>query len=159
MLDIERMTMTDDKIVFHVHADFKQSRLGNESMEIILPAFKDDKRICIVHTLHIYLNKTSKLRKSSKLFISTVRPHNEVSKDTIARWIKASLKLAGVDVSIFKPHSARAAATSAAQRKGVPLGEILSVARWSNEATFAKFYRKPLHASSDDNFAQAILSR
>ena len=52
MLDIERMT-TDDKIVFHVHADFKKSRLGNESMEIILPAFKDDMRICIVHTLHV----------------------------------------------------------------------------------------------------------
>ena len=116
-----------------------------------------DIRICIVHTLSLYLERTRSLRTSSKLFISTVRPHGTVSKDTIARWIKATLKMAGVDVEVFRPHSTRAAATSAALRKGVPVTEILKVAGWSKETTFARFYNKPIAVSTDTNFAEAVL--
>ena len=53
-----------------------------------------------MHTLSRYLERTRLLRTSSKLFIATVRPHGSVSKDTIGRWIKATLKMAGVDVEI-----------------------------------------------------------
>ena len=54
--------------------------------------------------------------------------------------LKAAVKMAGVDVEVFKPHSTRAAATSAALRKGVPLIDILKVAGWSKETTFARFF-------------------
>ena len=84
-----------------------------------------------------------------------MKPHSCVSKDTIARWIKAALKMAGIDVQVFKPHSTRAAATSAALRKGVPVSDILKVAGWSKETTFARFYNKPLDVTIDTAFAQA----
>ena len=41
------------------------------------------------------------------------------------------MQLAGIDIDIFKPHSARAAVTSAAHRQGVPVADILSIAEWA----------------------------
>ena len=99
------------------------------------------------------------MRHSTQLFISTVRPYKAVSKDTISRWIKVTLDLAGIDVRIFKPHSTRAAATSAAQRKGVKLMDILNVAGWTNETTFARFYNKPLQSLSETTFPEAVLGK
>lgn len=119
MLDTSAMHVSNEQYVFHLHGQFKQARVGNETLTITLPAYKDDIRLCIVNTLAVYLRRTEQLRNSSKLFISTVKPHNAVSKDTIARWIKVTLGLAGIDGNVFKPHSTRAAATSAAKRKGV----------------------------------------
>ena len=46
----------------------------------------------------------------------------------------------GIDVSIFKAHSVRSAATSDAFAKGVPMADILRMADWTNERTFRKFY-------------------
>ena len=89
--------------------------LNYETMNVVLPAFIDDIRLCVVHTLSIYLSRSEHLRNSSQLSISTVRLHKAVTKDTIARWIKVTLRLAGTDVDMFKPHSTKAATTSAAQ--------------------------------------------
>ena len=157
LLDIDTMSVSKDSYVFILEGEFKQSRLGHSNLHIVLPSFPDDIRICIVQTLAIYLDRTRSLRNSSRLFISTVQPHGAVSKDTLARWIKTALCLAGIDVTMFKPHSTRAAATSAAQRKGVTLADILNVAGWSNETTFAKFYNKPLRADVSSKFAESIL--
>ena len=158
LLDTECMTVSKDKYVFHLHGDFKQARLGHEHFDVVLHAFDRDITICIFNTLSIYLTKTRDLRLSSKLFVSTVQPHKQVSKDTISRWIKAT-KMAGVDVTVFKPHSTRAAATSAASRKGVQISEILNVAGWSNATTFARFYNKPLSDTecSSTRFAESLL--
>ena len=67
--------------------------------------------------------------------------------------------MAGVDVTVFKPHSTTPAATSAASRKGVQISEILNVAGWSNATTFARFYNKPLSDTecSSARFAESLL--
>ena len=158
-LDIACMSRMVDKFTFHLQGGFKQSRVGHESLIIVLPAYKADIRICIVNTLSAYLERTASLRHSTQLFISTVRPYKAVSKDTISRWIKVTLDLAGIDVRIFKPHGTRAAATSAAQRKGVKLMDILNVAGWTNETTFARFYNKPLQSLSETTFPEAVLGK
>ena len=157
MLDLDYMVASDDSYSFTVQGDFKQSRLGHNVLHVTLPAYVRDCRNCIVQTLSVYIERTKTLHSSSKLFVSTVKPHEPVSKDTISRWVKASLRIAGIDTSVFKPHSMRAAATSAAQRKGVLLIEIINVAGWSNATTFAKFYDMPLQSDSNSNFAEAIL--
>ena len=157
LLDINLMTVTDEAYTFLIMGDFKQSRKGHENLKITLNAFKDDVRLCIVNTLTVYLERTAALRNSSKLFISVVTPHNAVSKDTISRWLKSAMQLAGIDIDIFKPHSTRAAATSAAHRQGVPMADILSTADWASQAVFARFYNKPLQHRSDKQFADAIL--
>ena len=114
MLDLDYMVASDDSYSFTVHGDFKQSRLGHNVLHVTLPAYAQDCRLCIVHTLSVYIERTKTLRSSPKLFVSTVKPHGPVSKDTISRWVKASLMIAGIDTAVFKPHSTRAASTSAA---------------------------------------------
>ena len=159
LLDMDNMPREEDKFSFTLCGNFKQSRIGHETLEIILPAYQADIRLCIVRTLGIYLDRTAPLRKSSKLFISTIQPFQPVSKDTISRWIRLALQMAGIDVGVYKAHSTRAAATSAAQRKGVNVKDILKVAGWAREATFARFYSKPLLQDCEANFANAVLTK
>jgi len=76
--------------------------------------------------------------------ISTIRTHEAVSKQTIGRWIMLIMMKAGIHTS-FKPHSTRrAAATSMANLRGVPMQQIVKTAGWANARTFAKYYNKPI---------------
>ena len=59
----------------------------------------------------------------------------------------------GLDTSVFKPHSTRSAATSAAKVADLPLDEIMATAGWHS----AVFYNKPL--SSDKSFASSVLGK
>ena len=68
---------------------------------------------------------------------------------------KISFALAGIDTSIFKGHSTRAAATSYAQAKGLSSQAIMKAAGWTAESTFAKFYSKSL---THNNFGDKLLS-
>ena len=76
------------------------------------------------------------------------KPQKPVSTDTISRWLKTVLEKSGIDTSVFKGHSARAASASAAAKCKVPLSTILDNAGWSNAITFGRFYRKPIVTSS-----------
>ena len=62
---------------------------------------------------------------------------------------------AGVDVTTFKPHSTRAAA-SKAKHASVPVKEILDTAGWSSERTFDRFYNKPFQ--NNGGFATSVLT-
>ena len=97
-----------------------------------------------------------KLRGSEcKLFISTQKPHNPISVDTIGRWIKSVMTNAGIDMNCFSPHSTRSAATSAAAKAKVSVATILRTAGWTTDNTFRKFYNKPVKLSSE--FSNALL--
>ena len=65
---------------------------------------------------------------------------------------------AGIDTSVYKAHSTthRAAATSAAKGKQVPIDTILSAAGWSSESTFARSYDKPIQDTAA-NFGHELL--
>jgi len=54
----------------------------------------------------------------------------------------------GIDTSVFKGHSTRAASTSAAAVCKVLLSTILDNAGSSNATTFGKFYKKPIVPTS-----------
>ena len=56
--------------------------------------------------------------------------------ETISRWLKSTLELCNIDTTIFKAHSDRAAAASAAKQANVPIEEILNKAHWNNAKTF-----------------------
>lgn len=87
---------------------------------------------------------------------------NSVLK-ALATWtlgVELSLKnvmaKAGIDTSVYKAHSTRAAVTSAAKGKKVPIDTILSTAGWSSESTFARFYDKPIQDTAK-NFRHELL--
>ena len=83
------------------------------------------------------------------------RPYKAITKDTIARWVKNGMEAAGIDTNRFKPHSIRAASTSAAVKAKVPLQTILNTAGWSSCKTFAKFYNKPVEGV---NYGKSLLN-
>ena len=115
-----------------------------------------DKSLCIVHTLTEYVSRTEKLRKNeAKLFISFCKPYRAVSGETISRWIKKVMFEAGLDIELFKPHSTRAAAASAASDSGLDIQTIMDAVGWSNANIFAKFYKKPIETGLE--FGQRIL--
>ena len=102
-----------------------------------------DKRLCVVEFLEAYIKRTAPLRKGTKQrLICYIAPHGPASKDTISRWIKQTMKAAGIDTTVFKPHSTRGAATSAIQ-------EIMNTAGWRSDSTFTKFYDRTIR--SDNN--------
>ena len=112
-------------------------------MCVNFPSIDDNAPLCPKRCLFEYISRPEKLRNSTKLFVSLIKPHGHVSTDTLARWVKQVFHLAGIDTSIFKAHSTRGAATSALFFKGAPIKHILSLANWSNERTFRRFYLRP----------------
>ena len=118
--------------------------------EIFFRAFPQDRRLCVVNYLKHYKEYTAKywpkqsLSHPDPLFLSIVSPHKPISSTTFARWIKTVLKDSGIDTSTFGSHSTRSASISAAQKLGASVSDILKVADWSREATFIKFYHKPI---------------
>lgn len=104
--------------------------------------------------LKTYLHRTSSVRNvEAQLLLRNTKPHGEASKDTISRWIKTFMLKTGVDTSLFKPHSLRSAATSAAH---ISIFEILATARWHSSSVFGKYYDKPV--LRDGAFANSALT-
>ena len=55
LLDLDCMTVLEDRYEFLLSGNFKQSRAGCETLLVSLPAFREDIRLCIFHTLTVYL--------------------------------------------------------------------------------------------------------
>jgi integrase len=137
----------------------KQSRPGVSAPALRLNAYPVDRRLCVYTIMCEYLRRTMYIEKNmeSKLFISYIKPHKAISRDTVSRWIRTVLQRSGVDVTMFKPHSVRAAAVSAAKYQKVPIEDILRTAGWGSECTFRKYYDLPI---TDENvFANRVLAR
>ena len=62
---------------------------------------------------------------------------------------------AGIDTDLFKGHSVRTAAASAAHKAGASIKDILKAGNWRRESTFRKFYYKSPQPSG---FALAVLN-
>ena len=150
------MVSVNNCYTFQIVDHLKQSRPGVKNSLVELRPFKD-KTLCVVTTLEEYLTRTKSLRSSeSQLFISYNRTFKRVIRDTISRWVKLVLTDSGIDTSRFKPHSTRAANTSAASNDVCSLDDILHTAGWSSESTFAKFYNKPI--VKENTFSDKVLS-
>ena len=105
--------------------------------------------------LKSYINRTKHLRKDCGLFISYIAPFRCVTKDTICRWCKDILRLAGTDINLYTTHSSRAAASSFAKTKRISINEIMDSAGWSSEKSFSRHYNKIVE--QEFNIGQEIL--
>ena len=111
--------------------------------------YPPEKSLCVLTHLAVYLKLTKPLRKTSKLFISHIKPHQAVAKDTISRWCKNALSKSGININVFQTHSCRAAASSKAKMSGIKLTTVIDGAGWNNERTFALYYEKPILENKD----------
>ena len=61
------------------------------------------KELCVHGTLDYYIKAIEKLRDSTKLLVSFIKPHRAVSSSTVGRWIIDCQ--AGIDTEMFSAHS------------------------------------------------------
>ena len=154
-LDVFNMSVTIDKVKFRIGESLKHTRPGHHIPELVFPAYDIDKSLCPVTYIIQYLKVTKLIRmKESRFLVSYIKPHKRVTTSTIARWIKFILVRAKLDMSIFTPYSTRSAATSKVATN-IQTSTILRTAGWSNEKTFARFYKKKI--VKEGVFAKAVL--
>ena len=153
-LDLDFVSIKSDSWEFSLTEHTKVSRPGHPARKIYLPAFPDNPKICVVKTLQEYRSRTETRRQSSRLLISFVRPFKPISSQTMSRWLRKTMQLAGFACH-FTGNSTRSASTSAAARAGVPLDTIQVAADWSSSETFKRFY---LRSPDKGEFARAVLN-
>jgi hypothetical protein len=146
LLDLRYMSKSMFGYTFTLSKVIKQSRPGKSPPVIELRAYPRDRRLCVVTVLREYLKRreVKAPKKENKLFVTYVKPHEGVSRDTLSRWIKNIMCRAGIDTTTFKAHSTRAAAASKAKAMDIPIKDIMEAAGWSRSSTFGKFYQKPV---------------
>ena len=156
MLNISGVTLSESSCTFSLLEHIKTSRPGNSGPCIKFSCFTPDEEICPIKSLSAYLQRTEKVRHdNTQLLLSYMKPFKPVSRDTISRWMKMVLRYAGINTSMFKPHSTRAASCSKANAKSIPVESIMKAAGWSSENTFRRFYDKPV---IEDDLTHVLLS-
>ena len=153
-LKISDMHSSESEISFIISSPLKTRDPGTT---IHLSRFEQEE-LCIVRQVHQYLDMTEQIRKDDRLLISFVKPHKQVSCDTVRRWILTVMRSTGIDTTHFKSHSTRASSTSAAFRNKVPIAAVMKAGMWKNQNTFTKFYNRPV-VEIDNQFSRAVLSQ
>ena len=159
--DLRFRRFLPEGVVFDLPDLTKKSRFQNSLKTSFHASFPSNPKLCVVNCLHEYGKRTKNFRplpdesKPNKLLLSYIRPHKPISSETLSRWVVAFLSESGVDTDIFKAHSVRGAASSAAMNVGVSLKDILNLADWSQNSTFVRFYYRP---AFNPNVAHGILA-
>ena len=161
-MDLNYFSKIENRLTFTFINQLKTSKPGKTNAPIEIFKF-EDADLCVFTCIESYISRTEKLRSCSKLWRGVVKPHKAVSKETVSRWIKSMLNMAGIDTDKFSAHSTRMASTSKANCQGGGMDTILRTASWESETNFLKFYCRHLQGSDrqDTNkrreFANAIL--
>ena len=144
-----RVEATNEGLVFVICDLLKTSRRGRPA-QVVTCVTWDAPELDVAFYVHKYIDRTFIFRKRAfdkglglptQLFLShkTKKP---VARPTISRWIKEVMALSGIDTTVFLPGSTRGASTSAAERRGASLGQLLSAGNWTNLGTYQRFYQR-----------------
>ena len=146
--------MEKDKLTFEencarctITVVLKTSGPRHHTSELVFKRYTPNSALCARHYLSQYRRRTEKLRGGGAkgFFIRTTFPYTPIKRGTLSSWSREGLRLAGVNVDNFSPHSTRAASTSKVKKSGyVKLTTILKSAGWRNAKTFARFYDKTI---------------
>ena len=147
----------------------KNQRLGKVWAAWFLPDFKrftnkaKDLVLCPCRCLKAYVNRTRDLRSNKEeLFITYQKGNSKpASKDTIARWIVATIKFAYESCEdsfpeVARAHDTRKLSVSWALFNGASLKEIMRAAHWNTESAFTTFYLKDV-SQGEGKFARASI--
>ena len=129
-IQVPDISIANGLVSIPVMEKIKQTRPGKHMEPLRFRLYDQNDRLCIVTLFSVYLDVTKVNCTSPRLFLSYVRPHSAVGKDTIARWCKCVLRDAGIDIERFSSHSSRAATSSRAKSKGMALDKIIAFAGW-----------------------------
>ena len=154
LMKLSGITFTSDRVQIVVDALLKTSCPTWHLEPIVFEKYDACKSLCIFRYLKTYIDRTSTMRTSeNQLLVSYMKPHKAVTKSTVSRWIRTVMSKAGVDVSIFKAHSTRAASSSKASHF-VSIDRILKAGGWKSSSCYVKHYKLP---TSSKSLAPALL--
>ena len=161
LLVLDNIGFSETSICVSLGDNIKQCRPNFNVKFVEFTAYTTDRRLCFCETLKVYIERTAQFRAGvdqmkGPLFLSFVRPHKPVTRDTIARWIRIVLHRSGVDTRLYSASSVRHAAASRAKVMAVPIAHILVKAGWSRETTFARHYDKEV-LRDIDIFQEGVL--
>ena len=123
-LDLTYSLKKEGSWEFTLPTHTKTSRPGHPARKIFLPSFPRNLKICVVRSFTAYVEKTKKLRTSSKLLVSYISPYKAISSQSVSQWLSKALRLAGIELG-YTGHSTRGASTSAAAAAGLFVALIL----------------------------------
>ena len=151
--DLRYRRFVPERVTFALPDLTKKSRAGLDLKTSFHASFEENPNLCVVKCLRVYEHRTSVFRsldpsKPNKLLLSYICPHKPISSASLSMWLKDIISRAGIDTNIFKAHSVRGAAASAAYERGASLQDILDLADWSTDSTFRRFYYRPKRNSS-----------
>lgn len=147
---IHNMKISPNKIEFVIREKVKNTRkiLKPTIITCVSSAISE---LDVASHVSFYIEKTKDFRdEKGQVFISwlTKKP---VVKQSLARWLKEVLSLAGIDTSVYKSHSYRGAGLSHAYQKGASIDQIVRAGNWANSSTFNMYYNAPSHTSNVGN--------
>ena len=157
LLTLRNIKKTNNEYVLELADLQKHSRPGMHRNIITIRAFPHDKALCPYTILEEYIQKTKTLRSTEEqLFISFIKPHKQVSRDTIRRWLRTMMKNAGIDIERYGAYSTRAASVSKAALLNISMDQIMKTAGWTRQSTFEKFYHKEV--VGEQNYDDVLLN-
>ena len=118
----------------------------------------EDKSLCPVRALKVYLQKTKSMRKGKALLFVSLREgySKDITRITISQWIKHTIQtcyqssdMADQQVTQVRAHDVRAMAASLAFKGGISLEQVLSSCYWKSHNTFTNFYLKDICWEND----------
>ena len=137
------MDININKVIFYLPRVIKNTTRSFHPQPIKLEAYNKDKSICPVCTVVEYTKGTEKIRKSKNIIIS-YHKHNIVTTQTVSRCMKQTLKVAGINTSLFTAHSTKHSSSSNTFMKRLSLTDIVKKGGWKSTTTFGKFYNLPI---------------
>ena len=79
-----------------------------------------------------------------ELILSYAYTFKPINSQSIVRYVKFFLAMAGVDITIFTTHSIDSASTSKANNIGLSIKDKQKAADWKGSSTFRKHYKLPI---------------
>lgn len=164
-----------NRVVLRTHPSFLPKVISDFhiNQSITLPTFFPNPATQAERALHsldlkrvlkFYLDKTSDIRKSDRLFVNygVINKGLPASKRTISRWIVSCITLAyQLSHKVLggrpKAHSTRGKASTTALIKNVPISEICKAATWRSVHTFSRHYCLDSDAQADAQVGRASL--
>ena len=159
-LNIDNMTIEDDTLCFVIFSRLKTTALKVSKPKLVRCVQSNTPELNVASYALAYIERTLPIRnelvakgrdKPTQLFLSwtTKLP---VKRNSLARWLKIILSLAGINTKQFSAHSFRGAGLSKAFSRGATLDQILKAGSWKRVTTFSK------HCPSEDTpIGQIIL--
>ena len=93
--------MVGNTLVIPIMSKIQQTRPSKHMAPLKFTRYPTDPKLCFLTHMRAYLRRTKQLRRCASLFVSYIKPHSAVGKETLSRWCKNVLKDSGIDINEY----------------------------------------------------------